>query len=53
MISTDDKNLITLSDEEFFALIWYLQRDYDSFYENEESNWDDFESEDNFSGLVD
>lgn len=43
VMSTDDKNLITLSDEEFSALIWYLQRDYDSLYENDESDWDDFE----------
>ena len=53
MISTNAKNLITLSDEEFSAVIWYRQRDYDSLYENDESDWDDFESEDNFSVLVD
>lgn len=54
VISTDDEKVIKLSDEEFPALIKYLQKD--SLSEEEENDWDDFESEgcqDNFSILVD
>ena len=51
VISTDDEKVIKLSDEDF-----YLQKDSDSLSEDEENDWDDFESEgcqDNFSVLVD
>ena len=40
----------------FSALVRFLQKDSDSLSEDEENNWDDFESEgcqDNFSVLVD
>lgn len=56
MISTDDKKVIKLCDEDFSALVRYLQKDSDSLSEDEENDWDNFESEgcqDNFSVLVD
>ena len=56
MISTDDEKVIKLSDEDFSALLRYLQKDSDSLSEDEENDWDDLESEecqDNFSVLVD
>lgn len=56
VISTDDKKVIKLCDEDFSALVRYLQKDSDSLSEDEENDWDNFESEgcqDNFSVLVD
>ena len=56
MIFSDGEKLIKLSDEVFSALIRYLHKDSDSLSEDEENDWDDFESEgcrDNFSVLVD
>ena len=56
VISTDDEKVIKLSDEDFSALVRYLQKDSDSLSEDEGNDWDDLESEecqDNFSVLVD
>ena len=43
VISSDGELVIELSDEDFFALVKNLQRD--SLSEDEENDWDDFESE--------
>lgn len=51
VISSDGEKLIKLSDEVFSALVRYLHKDSDSFSEDEENDWDDFESkgcQDNF-----
>ena len=56
VISTNNKEVIKLSNEDFSALVRCLQIDSDSLSEDEENDWDDFESEecqDNFSVLVD
>ena len=42
VISSDGEKVIKLSDEDFSALVRYLQKDADSLSEDEENDWDDF-----------
>ena len=45
VISSDGEKVIKLSDEDFSALVRYLQKVSGSLSEVEENDWDDFESE--------
>ena len=56
VVCSDNDKLIMLSDEDFSALVRYLQKDADSLFEDEgcqEKDWDDSESEEGqVNGLV-